>query len=70
MPAPDQKSPWQQAMPSALKKMFEQNQPDLVSEIVGLRKEIAALRSELTPVPSFIVTGRQALDEFKKLTAT
>lgn len=65
MPAPDQK-----AMPSALKKMFEQNEPDLISEIVGLRKEIAALRSELTPIPSLIVTGRQALDEFKRLTTT
>lgn len=70
MPTPDQKAPWQQAMPNALKKIFEQNEPDLVKEIVGLRKEIAALRSELKPVPSLILTGRQVLDEFKKLTAT
>ena len=70
MPTPTQETPWQQAMPSALKKILEQNEPDLASEIAELRKEIAALRLELTPVPSLIVTGRQALDEFKKLTAT
>ena len=50
-----------------LKKMWEQSEPDLASEIAELRKEIAALRAELAPVPSLIVTGRQALDEFKRL---
>ena len=67
MPTPGQQAPWQQAMPSALQKMWEQSEPDLASEIAELRKEIAALRAELTPVPSLIVTGRQALDEFKRL---
>ena len=33
----------------------------------GEMAEIAALRAELAPVPSLIVTGRQALDEFKRL---
>lgn len=54
-------------MPDALRKMWEQSEPDLAHEIAELRKEIAALRTELAPVPSLIVTGRQALDEFKRL---
>ena len=29
--------------------------------------EIAALRAELAPVPSLILTGREALDAFKRL---
>lgn len=40
----------------------------LVNEVMALRAEIAALREELKPLPSLIVTGREALDEFKKLT--
>lgn len=40
----------------------------LLEEVVKLRQEIAALRAELLPVPSLIVTGREALDEFKRLT--
>ena len=40
----------------------------LVHEIAELRKEIAALRAELAPVPSLIVTGKKALEEFKRLT--
>jgi hypothetical protein len=40
---------------------------DISDEIAALREDIAALRAELVPVPSLIVTGRQALDEFKKL---
>lgn len=71
MPTPGQQAPWKQAMPSALQKMWEQSEqsePDLASEIAELRKEIAALRAELAPVPSLIMTGRQALDEFKRLT--
>ena len=54
-------------MPNTLKKILEQSEPDLAHEVAELRKEIAALRSELAPVPSLIVTGRQALDEFKRL---
>ncbi len=67
MPTPGQQAPWQQAMPDALRKMWESNEPDLAHEVAELRKEIAALRAELAPVPSLIVTGRQALDEFKRL---
>ena len=42
---------------------------DLLQEVMALRGEIAALREDLKPVPSLIVTGREALDEFKKLTS-
>lgn len=67
MPTPGQQSPLKQSMPSALQKMWEQSEPDLVHEVSELRKEIAALRAELATVPPLIVTGRQALDEFKRL---
>ena len=42
-------------------------QIDLVNEVSKLRSEIAALREELRPVPSMIATGREVLDEFKRL---
>lgn len=75
MPAPGQQAPWQQAMPKALFDLFDQTAADAINgkpgnlayEVAELRKEIAALRAELAPVPSLIVTGRQALDEFKRL---
>jgi hypothetical protein len=50
-----------------LEEMQIKDEPNLAHEVAELRKEIAALRSELAPVPSLIVTGRQALDEFKRL---
>ena len=59
------------ALPNAVLNAFMQRQPTsadaLAHEVAELRKEIAALRAELTPVPSLIVTGRLALDEFKRL---
>lgn len=39
----------------------------LLDEVRGLRSDIAALRAALEPVPSLIVTGREALDAFKRL---
>jgi len=69
MPAPGQMAPHRDNAYFA--KMFEamQSKPeiDLAHEVAELRKEIAALRAELASVPSLIVTGRQALDEFKRL---
>lgn len=51
--------------------MFAKNdkelQADLLIEISQLRKEIAKLREDLVPVPSLIVIGRQAIDEFERL---
>lgn len=43
-------------------------QPDLSADIAALRREIAELRAALVPVPSLILTGQQALDEFKRMT--
>jgi hypothetical protein len=40
---------------------------DLLNEIRGLRNAIDALRADLLPVPSLILTGKEALDEFKRL---
>lgn len=68
MPAYDQKPPEQarEAM-DAIRQFMQPNQNELAAQICALREEIAALRSELAPVPSLIVTGREALDEFKRL---
>ena len=52
----------------SIKALNDKSEPNLAHEVAELRKEIAALRAELAPVPSLIVTGRQALDEFKRLT--
>jgi hypothetical protein len=56
-------------MAKAFEQMFAQHSgdADLAHEVAQLRKEIAALRAELAPVHSLILTGRQHLDEFKKL---
>lgn len=55
------------ANPDSPQDMFGSANENLAHEIAELRLEIAALRAELAPVPSLIVTGQQALDEFKKL---
>jgi len=39
---------------------------DLAQEVTALRKEISALRRDLAS-PSFLVTGRAAINEFNKL---
>lgn len=43
-------------------------QSDLSADIAALRREISELRAALMPVPSLILTGQQALDEFKRMT--
>ena len=67
MPAPEQKP---QNNPAFL-AMLESMQPDqpmgLQAEVAALRAEIRELREDLAPVPSLILTGRQVLDEFKRL---
>ncbi len=45
----------------------EREPHELAAEIASLRDEIAALREELRPMPSLIATGRDVLDEFKRL---
>ena len=70
MPAPGQMAPHSDvaSFSMMLAGMSENREPNLAHEVAELRKEIAALRAELAPVPSLIMTGRQALDEFKRLT--
>ncbi|MBK8184312.1 MAG: hypothetical protein IPK63_16105 [Candidatus Competibacteraceae bacterium] len=70
MPLPNQQQSWADinrlfANPDIPKDIFGSPKENLAHEIAELRLEIAALRAELAPVPSLIVTGQQALDEFK-----
>lgn len=69
MPAPGQIAPHgdNAHFAKVLESMQSNPEIDLAHEVAALRKEIAALRAELAPVPSLIVTGRQALDAFKRL---
>jgi len=41
----------------------------VLAELQALREDIKALRADLQPVPSLIFTGREVLDEFKRLRA-
>lgn len=72
MPTPGQKMPHNSAnaMTPTLAEMFGRSECDLAYEVQELRKEIAALRNELKPVPSMIATGQQVLDEFKRIAIT
>jgi len=69
MPTPGQTNQHMR-MPFDVNELFKgqpETQAALAGEIAKLRDEIAALRAELAPVPSLIVTGSKALDEFKRL---
>lgn len=69
MPSPDEKQAHSQQQSDIFKALRgDQNDSQLAHEVAELRREIQALRQELAPVPGLIVTGRQALDEFKRLT--
>lgn len=69
MPLQNQQQSWDRHVhiPDIPQDIFGNGNANLAQEISELRLEIAALRAELAPVPSLIVTGRQAIDEFKKL---
>lgn len=69
MPAHDYR---QQVNPSFASMMEAFKAPataGLEADIAALRDEIRQLREDLAPVPSLILTGRQVLDEFKRLKA-
>jgi predicted metal-dependent hydrolase len=73
MPAPDHKHEIPQQHMQKARQIMEQitrptSESALAHEVAELRREIQALRQDLAPVPSLILTGRAALDEFKRLT--
>jgi len=65
MPSPDYKvsDSSSASMRAFMDAMTKPTNPDLAYEIQELRKEISALREELAPIPSIILTGRQVLEE-------
>lgn len=69
---PNPKDAAQQSASAAHEEMAamfgDRQQNSLSREIAALREDIADLRAALIPVPSLILTGQQALDEFKRLT--
>ena len=67
MPSQDQMLRDQRQMPDFLRSIAKKEDGDLAAEIAALRRDIADLRAALVPVPSLIATGREVLDEFKRL---
>ena len=68
MPSPDQMTHHLNlASQDRLAEFFKPAHFDLAVEVAALREEIAALRAELKPVPSLILTGQQVAAEFKRI---
>ncbi len=74
MPAPNHKHENARIRPLMADIMERLTAPtpeaQLAHEVTELRREIQAFRQELAPVPGLILTGRAALDEFKRLTGS
>lgn len=70
MPTPDQVAMHHQLGETLLEAFRRADPPpaqQLMAAIAGLRDDIAALRSELAPSSSTILTGRDVVAEFRRL---
>lgn len=71
MPSPDYKQ--HQPANSMIMEMLTHKQQisssDIADEIKSLREEIAALRADLKPARSVIVTGQEVVCELRRLNA-
>ncbi|MFC4788384.1 MULTISPECIES: hypothetical protein [Giesbergeria] len=71
MPAPDTKPPESSA--KLLAEMMQReilghgNDAAVLARLEALTEEVRALREELTPSPSGLITGRHAIIEFDRL---
>ena len=70
MPDPTRRSAPSMNVLDAFNRHFVSDEDALVTEMRALRQDIAQLLAQLAPVPSLILTGREVLDEFKKIAHT
>lgn len=73
MPARDYLAPDETGIPASLHELLnpQRRAPNekLCELIEELQHEIRELRAVLQPVPSMILTGRQVIEEFKRINA-
>ncbi|MRV72515.1 hypothetical protein GJ700_12425 [Duganella sp. FT92W] len=69
MPTPDYAPP--RPIPDFLRRLspaeFEQLPADLAAEVAALRQSVDNLVAELRPVSTIIATGRDVLEQYKRL---
>lgn len=70
MPSPDEKQAHATQQQAQILRALrgDQTVSELAHQVAELRREIQALRQDLASGPGLILTGRAALDEFKRLT--
>lgn len=54
-------------MPEWFKDLAAQQPNPVAAEVAMLREEITALREAISPLSTLLVTGHQAIEEFKQI---